>query len=230
MKKKLSLLVFLLFFSCTIAWTQEWNKEDSIWLQNVLEGKEELIINEDTKRAIEEGRLILPSWMRRDDSKSNMELLIDIDDAGEIDDSSRFRDFDPLTMPPAVFALYVLYLDRMDSTFNISALMMTDEVRKELESLIPTGAYIPHSSDANSGFSYTTDFNHALSMLFSAKYRQLMNNRKNATAYKNYYDGGIAPGRIRFSEQERIQLNKIVTNKKVSFKVNTGSRVNGIDD
>ena len=215
-----------LFFSCSLIMAQEWTKEDSIWLQNVLEGKEELKINEDTKRAIEEGRLILPSWMQKDDNKSNLELLIDLDNVGEPNDSSRFRDFDPLTMPPAVFALYVLYLDKMDSTFNISALMMNDDIRKELESLIPTGSNVSYTAGSYAGL----DFNQALSMLFSAKYRRLMLNRKHATAYKNYYDNGMTPGHIRFSEQERIQLNKIVTNKKVSFKVNTGSRVNGIDD
>ena len=210
---------------------QQWTKEDSIWLQNVLEGKEELKINEDTKRAIEEGRLTLPSWMRSDDDKSNFELIMDFEEAGLPDDSLRFRNFDPLTMPPAVFALYVLYLDKMDSTFNISALMLTDEVRKELESMIPTGVFVPYTSDANPGLRLSNlDFNHALSMLFNAHYRQLVHNRKHATAYKNYYEGGMMPGRIRFSEQERIQLNKIMNSKKVSFKVNYGTKVNGIDD
>ena len=219
-----------LFFFCSIAWAQEWTKADSIWLQNVLEGKEELKINEDTKRTIEEGRLILPSWMRSDDDKTNLELLMEFDDAGT-PDSYMYRPFDPLTMPPAVFALYVLYLDKMDSTFNISALMMTDEVRKELESLIPTGAFIPTTPDSSPGFSLSgSDFNHALSMVFSAQYRRLMYNRKHATAYKNYYDNGMVPGRIRFSEQDRKQLNNIVNSKKVSFKVNYGSKVNGIDD
>ena len=231
MKKKSSLLAILFFFSCMLIMAQEWTKEDSIWLQNVLEGKEELKINEDTKKAIEEGRLILPSWMRSDNNQSTPELLMDFDDVGIPDDSLRFGNFDPLTMPRAVLALYVLYLDKMDSILNISRLMMTDEVRKELESLIPTGAFIPYTSDLNSGFSLSNrDFNHALSMVFSAHYRRLMHNRKNATAYKNYYDDGMVPGRIRFSEQDRMQLNKIVTNKKVSFKVNFGSKVNGIDD
>ena len=223
--KKIPLSFLFFFFSCSLIQAQEWTREDSIWLQKVLEGKEELKINEDTKRAIEEGRLILPSWMRSNDEKSKPELLMDFDDVGIRDDSSRFRDFDPLTMPPAVFALYVLYLDRMDSTFNISALM-TDEVRKELESLIPTGSNVSYTAGSYPGL----DFNHALSMLFSAKYRRLMLNRKHATAYKNYYEGGIPPGRVSFSEQDRIQLNKMVTNKKASFKVNYGSKRNGIDD
>ena len=229
MKKKLSLSFLFFFFSCSLIQAQEWTREDSIWLQNVLEGKEELKINEDTRKVIEEGRLILPSWMHSDDNQSNLELLKDFENVGA-PDSLYYRTFDPLTMPPAVFALYVLYLDKMDSTFNISALM-TDEVRKELESLIPTGTFIPNTSDLNPGFTISNlDFNHALSMVFSAHYRRLMHNRKNATAYKNYYDDGMVPGRIRFSEQDRMQLNKIVTNKKVSFKVNFGSKVNGIDD
>ena len=231
MKQKLSVLIFILFFFCTLISAQEWSKEDSIWLKNVLEGKEELIINDETKKAIEEGRLIMPSWMRNVEQNSNLELLMDFENIGVPDDSLRIRNFDPLTMPPAVFALYVLYLDKMDSIFNINALMLTEEARKILETQIPTGSFYPHTSDYSPGFSLRgMDFNHSLSMIFSAKYRQTSKLRQNATAYKGYYNNGIAPGKISFSEQERKQLNNIVNSKRPSVKVTYGRRMNGVDD
>ena len=37
---------------------QQWTKKDSIWLQNVLSGKEKLELNPETKKAIESGELI----------------------------------------------------------------------------------------------------------------------------------------------------------------------------
>ena len=235
MKQKFSISVFLLFFSCMIAWAQEWSKEDSIWLKNVLEGKEELKINEDTKKAIQEGRLITPLWMQSNDENSNLELLKNFDNVGEPDDSMRIRYFDPLTMPPAVFALYVLYLDRMDSMYAVKSLIITEDERKQLEALLPTGtvqAFSPYISNTSpsSGTLMVTDFNHLLSMVFSSQYRRIAHNRKHATAYRNYYDNGPAPGAIRFTEQERKKLMKSVNSYKPPFKVSFGSKINGIDD
>jgi len=228
------MLVFLLLFPCMIVWTQEWSREDSLWLQNVLEGKEELKINDDTKKAIEEGRLIAPSWMRSADENLIQELLKDLDNAGAPDDSLRIRYFDPLTMPPAVFALYVLYLDKMDSLYAVKSLIITDDERKKLEALLPTGTVqafyfnIPHYFP---GFGITTDFNHLLSMVFSSHYRQLAHNRKHATAYRNYYDYGPEAAKpIRFSEQERKKLMQSVNSHKPPVKVSFGQRYNGIDN
>ena len=232
MSRRLSISGLLLLFSCTLLLAQEWSKEDTIWLRNALEGKETLKINEDTKKAIEEGRLIVPSWMKNNDTDSNMELIKDFDNAGT-PDSTRMRMIDIYSMPPAVYALYVLYIDKMDSAYQTGNFIITDEERKELEALAPMGTklFYPYTSDHNPGGSVGgLDFNHMLSMIFSAQYRRIAHNRKYATAYKNYYDEGGISRPIRISERERKQLIKSVNNIRPSVRVNTGNKVGGIDD
>ena len=227
MKTNLLLSAMLLLLSCTLIRAQEWSKEDSIWLQNVLEGKETLKINDNTKKAIEEGRLIVPPWLK--DTISNYNLEKNFDDAG-IPDSIRFRNLDPYSMPPAVYALYVLYVDKMDSMYQVKSLIITDDERKMLESLVPTGTeriYL-HSSGSSGGI--TTDFNHALSMLFSAHYRQLAYNRRHAAVYKYDYNGGERAPSIRFSERERQHLNRSAYGTRIPIRVSTGSKTNGIDN
>ena len=211
---------------------QEWSKEDSIWLQNVLEGRDTLKINDETKKAIEEGRLIMPSWMKEMDTDFNPELSKDFDDMGK-PDSPRMHSLDPYTMPPAVYALYVLYLEKMDSAYQINSLILTEDERKQLETLLPAGAdiFYPYAPDYNPGFVIGgQDFNHVLSMIFSAQYRRLMYNRKHATAYKNYYDAGGAVRPFRITDHERKQLNQSVNNKRTSIKVSSGTKKSGIDD
>jgi hypothetical protein len=205
---------------------QEWSKEDSIWLQKVLEGKEELIINEATKKAIEEGRLIAPSRMKETD----LDLNKDFDNTG-VPDDSRIRGIDPYSMPPAVFALYVLYMEKMDSIYQIKSLIITADERKMLESLLPTGtlqSFYFNTKGYMPGFGRVHDFNHMLSMVFSSHYRQLYRNSKNATAYKNYNDAGFTRP-FRITEHERKQLNKSVNSKRPSIVVSHGRR-GGIDD
>jgi hypothetical protein len=106
MHKKIILLFLLIITINGIANAQYWSKEDSIWLKNMLEG-EEIKINEETKKAIEDGRLSVPSWMKNAENQlDKIELLKEFEDA-QVPDSVRLRRIDPYTMPPAVFALYV---------------------------------------------------------------------------------------------------------------------------
>ena len=233
MKQKLLLFVFLMFFSGASAVAQAWSKEDSIWLKNVLEGKEEMKINEETMKAIEEGRLIVPSWMQSDDQHFNFDLLKDLEIGGAPDDSLIFRRLDPFSMPPSVCALYVLYLDKMDSAFTAKSLIITESERKQLEKLLPTGTvqmlYF-NTPDYSPGFGLSMDFNHLLSMVFSSQYRRIAHNRKHATAYKNYYDNGPTPRAMRFTEQDRKQLMRSTNSYKTPVRISFGQKMNGIDN
>jgi len=226
-----SLLIYILLFSFELIMAQEWSKEDSLWLHNVLEGKEELIINEDTRKVIEGGRVILPAWLRDNDPNAILELNKELDEAG-IPDSLRIRRLNPYAMPPAVFALYVLYIERMDSAFQIKSLIITDDDRKQLEALLPAGvgAFYPYTLNLNPGFTLGgNDFNHMLSMVFSAQYRRLAYNRKHATAYKNYYDNGVERP-IRITDHERKQLNRAVNSARPKIRLSIDNRIGGIDN
>jgi len=227
MKLKLALSVLLLLFSCLLIQAQGWSKEDSIWIKNVLEGKEELKINEETKKAIEEGRLIAPSRLK--DADFDLELSKDFDNTG-VPDSVKVRRIDPYSMPPSVYALYILYLVQMDSVYQIQSIFITDDERKQLEKMMsigPSSLFIPDGYFP--GGRIGGDFNHALSMIFSASYRQKMKNRKNATAYKNYYDSGFTRS-IQITDRERKQMNNSINNIRPTGNFRTGQRRGGIDD
>ena len=93
---------------------QEWSKEDSIWLQNIIEGKEVLKINEDVIKAIEDGRFITPSLFKKD-KNLYIDLIKDFEDIGTPDLTNKI---DPYSMPPAVFSLYVLKMPAIDKEFS----------------------------------------------------------------------------------------------------------------
>jgi hypothetical protein len=218
------LIITSLFY--TLADAQEWSKADSLWLLNVLEGKQELRINEETKKAIEEGRLILPSWMKDENGKpKNIDILKNFGETGK-PDSSQYQRIDPYSMPPAVLAVYVLYMDKLDSLYENTTILLTSEERRNLEKLAPT--FIIGFSEA-SGYSGGHDFNHILSMLFIPSYRQQMRNRKYATSYKNYYDDGAIRS-INMTESERRQLRQSLFNISIKPENTPGVKRNGIDD
>ena len=258
MKKKIFTLCITLIFSCGAACAQEWSREDSIWLINVLEGKYDLKINEDTKKAIEDGRLALPSWMKNDEGKvNNIDITSDFDNAG-VPDSARIHSVNPYSMPPAVFAMYILYTDKMDSIYESRSIIITDREKEMLIALLPTGTvqafslsfYMHYGNNSNvitfanrgmgqmlfqsaigPSVSATTDFNHLLSMVFSPSHRQKVHNRKHATAYKGYYDeGAISP--VGVTERERRQLRQAMRNAKPTVAVGRTSEIrrSGIDD
>jgi hypothetical protein len=230
LKKIVPLFLFIMSVS-GIANAQYWSKEDSTWLRNVLEGGE-IKINEETKKAIEDGRLIVPPWMRNAENQiDEIELLKYFEDA-QVPDSVRFQHVDPHSMPPAVFALYVLYMNKIDSINESMSCMLSNEDKKKLEELLPTGTVQSLSfrtSNYAPGGSITLDFNHLLSIVFSPSYRRRIHNARHATAYKNYYDAGaIKP--IGLTEREKRQLRQSVISLKSTSINDPGMKRNGIDN
>jgi hypothetical protein len=211
---------FLLLSAIGFAAAQDWSKDDSLWLLNVLEGKHDLKLNDDTKKAIEDGTLVVPPWLKDDPFHSKPELIRELEQAG-VRDTAHVRSLDPYSMPPAVYAMYVLYMEKIDSAYASSTCMLSEDDRRKLEEVVPLNARNLFYFDEQVGGIGSLDFNHVLCMLFHPGYRRKMYNRKHATAYKNYYDAGSVPT-IQISERERRQLRKAVNNLKVS-PINTGS-------
>ena len=231
MIKKILILCISIISSYGIINAQDWSKEDSIWLINVLEGKYDLRINEDTKKAIEDGKLIIPSWMKNDEGKINdIDILRDFDNAGA-PDSARIHNVDPYSMPPAVYAMYVLYMEKMDSIFESRAMVLSTEDKDKLMEALPASArnrfYYTEYGGGIGGY----DFNHLLSMIFNPSYRQKAHNRKHATAYKGYYDEGAIRA-VNITENERRQLRQSMQNARPTISVGRTSefRRSGIDD
>ena len=81
---------------------QQWTKKDSIWLQNVLSGKEKLELNPETKKAIESGELI-----NLDDvSKMQMAPAEPLPTTKDFSEYIHKRKVALKKLPPAVFWLY----------------------------------------------------------------------------------------------------------------------------
>ena len=223
-------IFFITFVSlCGAVNAQDWTKEDSLWLINVLEGKIDVKINEETKKAINDGRLIVPSWMKNDEGIIN-KIEISKDFSNEaVYDSTNIQGIDPYSMPPAVFALYVLYADRLDSMLNNRSVMLSDNDKNKLWDALPENVKYRFYYDGFSGGIGGLDFNHMLSMVFSPLYRQKVKNRKNAAIYRG--DFYTREPNIRITERERKEMNKTINNFKVSSPVIThGQRKSGIDD
>jgi len=217
--------VVILFFAASLS-AQNWSREDTLWLLNILEGKQELKINEETLKAIEEGKLVNPNRLKQCD---NINVLRDFSNTG-VPDSARISRIDPYSMPPAVFALYVLYMEKVDSLCEQTTCLLTPAERESLMQYLPPSSrnrvYVDEYGVGGIG---NLDFNHILSMIFSPYYRQLAYNRKHATAYRNYYDEG-AVGTIGISERERRQLRQAVRQVKVDFNAEPGAKRGGIDN
>lgn len=227
-------IIFLFITSLQLINAQSWSREDSIWLKNYLEGKGELKLNEETLKAIEDGKLIIPSWMKNENGDIK-ELIKEFEDAAARDSTNIDR-VNPLSMPPAVFALYVLYVDKVDSINASSSIMLSEAEKEKLREKLPPGdatIYVGNLGvGAPGGIFGNLDFNHALSMVFSSQYRRLQYNKKYANAYKFYYDEGAIQPSYKLSESEKRRLNREVQNRrKVDFKIKISpSTVNGIDD
>lgn len=230
MTKKALIISTLLLLTSGFAAAQNWSKEDSLWLIHVLEGKHDLQLNEETKKAIENGTLIAPSWLKENPLSSEPELTRELEDIGARD-TTNIYDIDPYSMPPAVYALYVLYIEKIDSAYQNNTCMLSESDRRKLEEALPPAARNRFYFDEHVGGVGSMDFNHVLCMLFHPGYRRKMYNRKHATAYKNYYDAGSAAS-IHISEQERRQLRKAVNNLKASPNVVDpfGVKRGGIDN
>ena len=86
---------------------QQWTKKDSVWLQNVLSGKEKLELNPETMKAIQSG-----SFINLDEPASNMKIspvtplpiLKDFTEYIQTDSAHRKKALKDL--PPGVFWLY----------------------------------------------------------------------------------------------------------------------------
>ncbi|MDR0574264.1 MAG: hypothetical protein LBG96_09595 [Tannerella sp.] len=227
MAKRFYIFCIFIISSCGFAGAQEWSKEDSIWLINILEGKINLEINKDTKKAIEDGRLIIPSWMNKEENKYGIEMIKDFEH--KVNDSLRMHSVDPYSMPPAVYAMYVLYMEKMDSIYESRTLMLSAEERNKLEEAMPPSARNRFYYNEQVGGIGNLDFNHILCMIFSPSYRQKMHNKKNAISYKNYYDeGAIKP--IVINERERSALRRSLINVGIKNGHTPGSKSNPIDD
>lgn len=138
MNKQL-LLCFLICLNSTDYAFAQWTKKDSVWLQNILSGKEKLQLNPETMKAIQSGSLINPDKPANSMILSTPSLIIkDFSSFIQpVDTGKKLPDY--RKMPPSVFMKYgPTYVDEPRS-FKIMRSIIKEEYPRSLSSGISFG-------------------------------------------------------------------------------------------
>ncbi|MDR1161444.1 MAG: DUF4858 domain-containing protein [Tannerellaceae bacterium] len=170
----------ILLFCClqnTALIYAQWTKEDSVWLDKVLSGKETIKLTPEFQQAIESGTFLntdiqspskqmkiapgrIPINKDFTEYLSPGKLLKDIEEA---------RDVDPFSIPPAVFMRYGPAISLPENKAG-NAFVMPGHIKENAAR--PSGR----------------SFDDALRSIFSPSFRARERNRNNANAWKTYND------------------------------------------
>lgn len=203
--RKYVLVFFIILTPFFRICAQTWNESDSIWLNNILSGKDSLIIDPEFQKAIEGGTLIKSSEPVGKLLEAPSQLLISKDFSEYLSseqDTSLWRNYSLLDLPPAV-----VMLKSMSWKFGLEAVTNYPHVR------IPTyeitnGARSPFPENGwNLLQPFLLQFDGAalLSYMFSKTYRQRLKNQKTAVAWKNY---NSFPSEDLYSKQKTYRESK----------------------
>ncbi|MDL2255710.1 DUF4858 domain-containing protein [Parabacteroides sp. OttesenSCG-928-K15] len=171
MNKRLLFLLILGFLMTGNLWAQ-WTPKDSLWLNDVLSGKDTLRLNPETMDAIKRGTLINPEMRPQTPMKEfsrELPLLIDFDEYFQSIDSVIPRKFDWTEMPPAIILRF--YNPKMPREFEFMINNISNHVKE-------TKFRGPGVMQA--------DMVHGLNMAFSKEYRQFHKNSIKAKELKSY--------------------------------------------
>jgi len=199
MKKQLVIWLLICVNGTEYAFAQ-WTEEDSIWLENVLSGKERIQLNPETLKAIEAGK-----FLNTDEPDNQLlavppilPILKEFDGVGVRD--SGMHEIDYGSIPPGVFAKYRRELDSL----RVNKYAFTSQepfVRKEefqignLPVTASAGARNIFSDEVKDGQRHGAavvtvrsrfSLNDIFLFLFSKEERAKKKNRKRARAWKDY--------------------------------------------
>lgn len=107
MHKQLLIVILICLRGADYITAQQWTKKDSIWLQNVLSGKEKLELNPETMKAIQSGSLINldgPATKMKMSPANPLPILKDFSEYIQTDSVHPKKALKDL--PPGVFWLY----------------------------------------------------------------------------------------------------------------------------
>lgn len=107
MRKQLFIVMLICLRGADYMSAQQWTKKDSVWLQNVLSGKEKLELNPETMKAIQSGSLINldePASEMKMAPVTPLPILKDFTEYIQTDSTNRKKA--PKDLPPGVFWLY----------------------------------------------------------------------------------------------------------------------------
>ena len=171
---KYNCLFLMIFFNTGMAvYSQEWTAEDSLWMQRVQNGTEQIRLNDATRKAIESGTLIRDPAISKQlrSSPSEMPIVKSFEGITAPDNKPK-----PQELPLSVYKIYVKNVNIKDSL---------PVIRKEATGL---GIVYGGSKDVDRGVGVRIIFDAEgiLRSIFWPSHRAKKRNAKNANAWKTY--------------------------------------------
>ncbi len=169
-KQRKAIVILIVCLQNTVTLYAQWTKEDSVWLENVKSGKEQIQLNPEFMKAIEEGTFINPDDMspKKLMKPGRTVLPISKDFSVYIKPDTLKNVIDIWSIPPAVFMRYGLDIPLLEDKFNKAAFAIPQTVKDNAAK--PSGR----------------SFNDMWRSAFSPEYRARERNRKKANAWRNY--------------------------------------------
>lgn len=182
------LLLFLLLCFCSKGLHAQWTAKDSLWLNNILQGKDTFRLNPETMRSIQEGTFLNsdPTPTPMISAPAELPILKDFSEFFNSTDTTQqmlsWKD-----LPPGVFWLW-------DPK-------MPEPKYKLGEAFYNFMPSIRENSPRPSGH----DFMGAIAYVLNKEYRQKVKNSKNAVSWKFY--GNLPTPDITRKQQEYLKEN-----------------------
>ncbi|MDF9829875.1 hypothetical protein [Parabacteroides sp. PF5-6] len=151
----------------------QWSARDSLWLRDVLAGKDTIRLNPEAMQSIQEGSFLNLDKPRTPMRSTPLDLPIEKDFSSYFlpEDSTKAYQFKLTDLPPHIVLRYYNPKGSPGQQFSYEYFYY----------------YLKRSTHGISG-GQSHDFAHLLNMAFSPEYRRLMKNRKNAANLRYYND------------------------------------------
>jgi hypothetical protein len=196
MRQYYCLFFFIVLKSGVVMYAQDWTEQDSIWLQQILNGTEKIQLNEETRKAIESGTFIHDPAVVKQLKSSPTELPIFKSFEGIMAPEPPKIQRIPLSeLPVSVFRLHDWgqndsLPDRSIITIpkgSMAAKFNEETIRelKMLDAVTPRKATVDDKAAVRSGGA-STNFENTLRSIFWPSHRAKQRNAKNANAWKTY--------------------------------------------
>lgn len=205
MWKQCLLILIMIAISPGRLYAQEWSKEDSVRLSNLLSGKDTIRLNPEFQKAIQEGNFIqfedIPG-QKVLEAPSEIPILKDFSEYLHADSDSIHNNIDYKSMPPSVYRLYVQERDTGSKinkeAYTLPPLRLIDKEEVQIGKLpvaVAAGGRNLYSSDVvRDGQKRGTltgtvkiyfSLDDILMWLFSKEERNKKRNRKRAETLRN---------------------------------------------
>lgn len=196
MNKTIWLIIWILSTAQVCA---QWTPTDSVWLHNVLTGKEELRLNDETMRAIRSGSLINPGKPSSSFLQAPLEFpLARTFELKPPTIKNITNGLNPDSLDPYLYFKYFFIFANLPPIAETKLIPGFDMrgvnlKKKPLDPVDPRQGVTIMRPYGEHPFGISiivpVDFNDVLSRIFSPTYRRRMYNREHANAWRTYNSG-----------------------------------------